>query len=355
MAIQYPGIGYLRGYDGKISDILGSFNEGEAAGKAQRFEEDAPNQFASTLPGLSEYGLQGSPDELRAMFANPNTRALAIAQAQEASQRRADAMDPAKQLALKKAQYEVDHLGYQAPTAEMRNFDYSQNNPGFAEFVKGKGASNAPAEVQTYLFYRDQAVAAGEEPVSFLDFKKATKEKPTGGAPSPTIAKEIFESDEGVQAGQNVITALDQALTLNQTAWDGPAADFGTQAGALFGDANSVDTQQLKNLVTAQALDQLKATFGGMPTEGERKILLDIQGSVTQPREVRQRIFERAKAAAEKRIKFNQEKAAGLRSGAYFEEGFSPSTAGGPSAGAVEDGYRFKGGDPADPNNWEAI
>jgi hypothetical protein len=30
-----------------------------------------------------------------------------------------------------------------------------------------------------------------------------------------------------------------------------------------------------------------------------------------------------------------------------------PSKASGPSAGDLEDGYRFKGGDPADPNNWE--
>lgn len=32
-----------------------------------------------------------------------------------------------------------------------------------------------------------------------------------------------------------------------------------------------------------------------------------------------------------------------------------PSTGGGPRPGAVEDGYRFKGGDPADPNNWEPV
>lgn len=29
--------------------------------------------------------------------------------------------------------------------------------------------------------------------------------------------------------------------------------------------------------------------------------------------------------------------------------------AGGPQPGAVEDGYRFRGGDPADPNNWEPV
>jgi hypothetical protein len=32
-----------------------------------------------------------------------------------------------------------------------------------------------------------------------------------------------------------------------------------------------------------------------------------------------------------------------------------PGTQSGPQAGAVEDGYRFKGGDPADPASWEPV
>lgn len=33
----------------------------------------------------------------------------------------------------------------------------------------------------------------------------------------------------------------------------------------------------------------------------------------------------------------------------------NPSVRSGPAAGAIEDGYRFKGGNPADPNNWERM
>lgn len=145
-----------------------------------------------------------------------------------------------------------------------------------------------------------------------------------GGAPNATIMKEIFEADEGAQAGQNVVKALDRALEINGKAWDGPTADISSSAWALFGNDDATTTQELKNLVTANALESLKATFGAAPTEGERKILLEVQGSIGQPRAVREAIFKRAKAAAERRLQFNQERARALRSSEYFDEGYSP-------------------------------
>jgi hypothetical protein len=155
-----------------------------------------------------------------------------------------------------------------------------------------------------------------------------------GGATNPTLQKEIFETDESLQAGQNVLQSLTKALELNNVAWDGPLADARSAAASLTGNQEAVATQELKNIVTSNALESLKAIFGGMPTEGERKILLEVQGSVDQPKAVREKIFKRALAAAERRNAFNKQKADALRSGDYFDEGFSPVS--GPGAD-VED------------------
>lgn len=145
--------------------------------------------------------------------------------------------------------------------------------------------------------------------------------KTTGPNLSVTAQKELFEADEAVQSGGAVIGALDKALELNDQALSGPMAGTIGKVGSWMGVDSAVATEELKNLVTSQALDQLKTTFGAMPTEGERKILLEIQGSVDQAPEVRKRIFERAKAMAERRIEFSKQKAARLRSGEYFSEG----------------------------------
>lgn len=192
------------------------------------------------------------------------------------------------------------------------------------EYVRDPNAPPAstgeqPASVREFQFAQSQGY--NKDYQTFLQEKGRNS-----GSPPATIAKEIFEADEGAQAGQNVITALDRALEINNTAWDGPTADFSSSAWALFGNQDAATTQELKNLVTANALESLKATFGAAPTEGERKILLEVQGSINQPRAVREAIFKRAKAAAERRLRFNKERGSSLRGGTYFDPGYSPVT-----------------------------
>lgn len=213
-------------------------------------------------------------------------------------------------------------------TADMQNFQFAQANPDFASFIGG-GSGQAPQIVETYDATTGQPIKG---------YMQGTEFVPVGGAKAPaardnpmnsTIQKEIFEADEGVQAGQAVIGGLTRALELNNQAYDGPFADQRSSATALFGDQSGIATQELKNVVTSQALESLKAVFGGMPTEGERKILLEIQGSVDQPKPVRESIYRRAMAAAERRIAASQAKAEGLRSGTYFDPSFGQQAPGG--------------------------
>ena len=263
--------------------------------------------------------------------------------------------DPLRKLQIQKAQYDVAHQGDVAATDPMETpggrfkvgQEYGLAGNALRDFTltgKYTGEAELPAAPSGYQWTPERTLApitgGPSDPANPLNAKRS------GGAPSPTVAKEIFEADEGAQAGHNVIASLDRALELNGytdssgtyhkgSTRSGFGADFGASVGANLPDwvpfaggdeATDTSTLELKNIVTANALESLKATFGAAPTEGERKILLEIQGSVDQPAAVREALFKRAKAAAERRIKFNEERARGLRSGEYFDEGYSPVT-----------------------------
>ncbi|MET3225718.1 hypothetical protein ACVJGC_000381 [Bradyrhizobium diazoefficiens] len=89
-------------------------------------------------------------------------------------------------------------------------------------------------------------------------------------------------------------------------------------------------------------------TFLGMP-QGERAILLDIQGSVGKPDAVRQKIYDRAIEAANRRIAFEQQRVDELRGGSFYKpQGGLSKTTGDAAAPAtssepvVIDGYTIK-------------
>lgn len=157
----------------------------------------------------------------------------------------------------------------------------------------------------------------------WLQAQKALAEAKGEGKMSPAAQKELFEADETIQASKNAMGLLNEALRLNSKAYSGPFANERIVASRVLpGKYEGADAAtSLDNIVRGQALESLKAIFGGMPTEGERKILIDLQGSLEKTPEQREDIFKRAAQAAERRLKFNEEKAKSLRSGNYFKAG----------------------------------
>lgn len=186
-----------------------------------------------------------------------------------------------------------------------------------------------------------------------------------------TDKKAVLEADEKVQGGQQVIQNLQKAKQLSKQSFSGPAAGTRGYAASFLGESSDIGkagiaTTDMNNLVTSNALQQLKTIFGGNPTEGERAILLDIQGSASQPDAVRQKIFDRAIDAAQKRLTFEQQRADELRGGTFYKKdgGTSkgttqPTSANGvpapPQVGEVRGGYQFKGGNPGDPASWSQV
>jgi hypothetical protein len=160
--------------------------------------------------------------------------------------------------------------------------------------------------------------------------------------------KALLEADKNVQAGALVKKSLQRALALNDQAYSGPFAEGRGYIGSQFGMHGGEATQELTNVVTNQALDNLRATFGGNPTEGERKILLQVQGAASQSPAVRKTIYENAMQAAEARTAFNQKIADDMRSGKYL----LPESQRGPQPGAAPStpGPQTQ----ADPNAWKS-
>lgn len=148
---------------------------------------------------------------------------------------------------------------------------------------------------------------------------------------SATAEKELFEADDNIKAGNSTIGLLKQALELNDKAYSGYfAKGRAVVRSNLPGDSEAADaTVNLDNIMTSQALESLKSTFGGAPTEGERKILLDIQASADKTPKQREELIKRAIQASEQRLVFNTNKAKSLRSGTYNSVDPQQSTGGG--------------------------
>jgi hypothetical protein len=167
----------------------------------------------------------------------------------------------------------------------------------------------------------------------------ATGNIPKEAQQSATDKKAIITADDLVSTNQSVIDELGKVIsgapgqTLNERAGSGAFAQ--SQAFAArndptgwFDDNKGQATTELNNVITGTALASLRSIFGGNPTEGERKVLLDMQASVDKSPPERKAIIERAIELANVRLSVNKQRAQELRGGTFFQPG------GGSAAGA---------------------
>jgi hypothetical protein len=148
--------------------------------------------------------------------------------------------------------------------------------------------------------------------------------------PSAYEIKEVGEIDEQLGAGVEALEALDYLEQLNNQAAGGTGTDMQLLAsrlpvigGAIMDPATRTATTELDNTIKEKALSSLKSTFGGNPTEGERGILIDIQGSIGLKPDERAKIFKRARQKLQASIKRKSARREALASGEFMTKGFA--------------------------------
>jgi hypothetical protein len=187
----------------------------------------------------------------------------------------------------------------------------------------------------------------------------------------------IQEAGIGAQAKLDRAARMEQLLTNISTGkFEGVKKDAAAVAQA-FGitiDPNLGDKEAFEALSNQLALEARNPSGGaGMPgamSDKDREFLLQITPNLTKTPDGNRQIIETAKKLAKRdadvaRLAREYRKKSGTLDEGFFEElrQFSDKTplfggnaaSAGPKAGAVQGGYRFKGGNPADKANWEPV
>jgi hypothetical protein len=163
-----------------------------------------------------------------------------------------------------------------------------------------------------------------------LDQAKFENVKNQQGKLTPVEVKMKSETEDTIAAADSAMESLKKAYALNPNTFDASFLDKAQRK--LLEETGNKDpkvlaTREQENLLTKQVLAGLKAAFGGNPTEGERDILLSVQGIGSKSKEERAFIMKDAfkvlKASRERQNKRLNE----ITQGLYRET--SPAPVGG--------------------------
>ena len=294
--------------DGAGPGVLSGLSEA-AAPVAQR----SPLTPVSTQPQAAPADTRVNEIDQQIDAINGQVRALAPYLQNEAT--RAQAWQAIQQLEQRRTHYEDMRIARSDPSEVMKRRQMELD-------IASKERDLASPQKKVTVI--PEGASLGIEDTRAGSFQMLHQGQPKVDA---TTKKAIDEADDFVAQTHAAVGALNEAVRLNTSAYDGWAASGRASIAnnlAPWPTPDAKATTELENVVTQQALQSLRATFGGNPTEGERKILLEVAGSVNQPREVRADIYKRALSLANQRLEINRQKAAALRSGSYYQAGGQP-------------------------------
>ena len=238
-------------------------------------------------------------------------------------------------------EYAVAFTRLYGPRTEIRNGEVVMIQPEVPVGVPRPSAAAAAAAAPAAPASEASAPAAAGAPQAPPGGDTRTVTTPGGGQVSITStqprqlgAAELKikeETETNLQNMRDAEGSLREALRLSPQAYAGPGA---TLRGSLMGTTgldqpSAVATRSLTSIMTEQALSQLRAIFGGNPTEGERKILLDMGASANMSRPEREALLNRAIDAVQRRQSDAMRRLREVASGEYgrVQPGYTPPAA----------------------------
>ncbi len=193
-------------------------------------------------------------------------------------------------------------------------------------------AANKEDPTQAYRIRAIQAKALGIDEKSREYQEFVLTGKMSKDEVSPTAQKQILESSEsnfGIPLARQYVN---EAIALNDKATEGYLGRVWAQSidpnlPSGWRTDTSQATRDLSRSMMGNVLGKLKETFGSAPTEGERKILIDVETAMDKTAKDRADILRRALKELDKREKLNTMMLDQLRGKTMFKP--QPAPAGG--------------------------
>ena len=148
---------------------------------------------------------------------------------------------------------------------------------------------------------------------------------------TPAEVKLKTEAEDTLGNLDSALSDLTTAYKLNPNTFGGTKVE---RAQRLFLEETKSDDPRVKNtalvenLLGQQGLAKLRATFGGNPTEGERAILMDLEGIGAKSVEQRADIMKRAYRALKTRREREQKRLNDINAGLYRSTTPAPTAEG---------------------------
>jgi hypothetical protein len=136
----------------------------------------------------------------------------------------------------------------------------------------------------------------------------------------PDERKAIRDDEDAMFAAKSTIKNLNTALSYVDQAFTNTAADqaqYKKLKQTNPNDPRVKATEELENLIGQNVVGSLKTTFGGNPTEGERRALQELGGLGSANKDVRKAIMKRAAKALEEAADYRSARISKIETGGY--------------------------------------